>query len=56
MHQKLTTNTKLVEGMKAGLKPDLSDDEVEGENEVYKSICFYKSYLRSFKIILNERI
>lgn len=41
VHQKLTTNTKLVEGMKAGLKPDLSDDEVDGENEVYKSNDFY---------------
>lgn len=32
VHQKLTTNTKLVEGMKAGLKPNISDDENEDDD------------------------
>jgi hypothetical protein len=27
VHEKLTTNAKLLQGMKAGLKPDISDDE-----------------------------
>jgi hypothetical protein len=34
VHQKLTHNQKLIEGMKAGLKPDISDDEIEEDDEV----------------------
>ena len=34
MHQKLTNNTKLAEGMKAGPKPDISEDENE-DDEVF---------------------
>lgn len=38
VHQKLTHNQKLIEGMKAGLKPDISDEEIEDDDEVNVSI------------------
>lgn len=34
VHEKLTHNKKLIEGMKAGLKPDISDDEKGDDDEV----------------------
>ncbi len=34
MHEKLTHNRKLVEGMKAGLRPEISDDENQEGDEV----------------------
>lgn len=36
MHEKLTNNTKLAEGMKAGLKPDISEDENEDDEDISK--------------------
>lgn len=41
VHEKLTHSRKLIEGMKAGLKPDISDDE-KGEDE--EDISKMKSY------------
>ena len=41
VHEKLTHSRKLVEGMKAGLKPDISDDE-KGDDE--EDISKMKSY------------
>lgn len=41
MHEKLTHSRKLVEGMKAGLNPDISDDE-EGDDD--EDISKMKSY------------
>ena len=40
MHQKLTHNRKLIEGMKAGLNPDISDDE---KNDDDNQVSFYRS-------------
>lgn len=34
VHEKLTHNQKLIEGMKAGLKPDISDDELGDDDDV----------------------
>ena len=34
VHQKLTHNRKLIEGMKAGLNPDISDDEKNDEDNI----------------------
>jgi len=34
VHEKLTHNQKLIEGMKAGLKPDISDDDLGDEDDV----------------------
>ena len=35
VHEKLTHSRKLVEGMKAGLKPDISDDENGDDDVIY---------------------
>ena len=34
VHEKLTHNQKLIQGMKSGLKPDISEDEDEEEDDV----------------------
>lgn len=34
VHQKLTNNTKLIEGMKAGVKPDISEDEKDDDEVI----------------------
>lgn len=33
VHEKLTHNQKLIEGMKSGLKPDISDDEMGDDDD-----------------------
>jgi len=34
VHEKLTHNQKLIDGMKAGLKPDISDDDMGDDDDV----------------------
>jgi hypothetical protein len=34
VHEKLTHNQKLIQGMKSGLKPDISDDEIGDDDDV----------------------
>ena len=34
VHEKLTRNQKLIAGMKAGLKPDISDDDMGDDDDV----------------------
>lgn len=34
IYEKTTHNQKLLEGMKSGLKPDISDDDFDDEDEV----------------------
>jgi hypothetical protein len=47
IHQKMTHNRKLIEGMKAGLNPDISDDEKkDDENQVIQFSSPYSEYLR----------
>ena len=34
VHEKLTHSQKLIDGMKAGLKPDISDDDMGDDDDV----------------------
>lgn len=36
IHEKTTHNQKLLEGMRSGLKPDISEDELDDDDEVVK--------------------
>lgn len=37
IHEKKTHNQKLIEGMKSGLQPDISDDDQEDDDETNKN-------------------
>lgn len=41
VHEKLTHNQKLIEGMKAGLKPDISDDELGDDDDDIGNLSKY---------------
>ncbi len=40
VHEKLTHSRKMIEGMKAGLKPDISDDENPDGDDVLTTVFF----------------
>ena len=44
VHEKLTHNQKLIEGMKAGLKPDISDDDIGDDDDVIQLFLKNKYY------------
>jgi hypothetical protein len=48
VHEKLTHSRKLVEGMKAGLKPDISDEE-NGDDDVRHFILILVIYTLKHK-------
>ena len=43
VHEKSTHNKRLIEGMKSGLKPDISDDERDDDDDV-RFLVFYLNY------------
>lgn len=54
IHEKSTTNQKLIEGMKSGLKPDISEDELDEDDELVANKNYQVKQDKSWTIAVTR--